>query len=239
MSEKYLHDCWYCDEPVILEASTFKNRIFHTECFDAYRHEKEKEKEEYVRLKIELMYERSLRMLEKQDGVCLADYKEAAEAVRNLARKDTTKFDSSHEMTAAMELINNRIKTKLQHSVGRKKIDMLLPDLKVALEIDGHLHQFRIGKDSERDIEILNTLNEMENGWEIIRIPTKFIEVNVKKLVPAIKALYNEKQSLRMDNGGFIPSYYSRHNLSAQLQALEGVRDKTKSTYEYADMHTF
>lgn len=232
MSGSYLKECWYCDEMVVLNVPSLKNRIFHDECFDDYQKEKEKEKEEYVRLKIEVMYERSLRMLEKQEGVCLAEYKEAAEVVRDLARKDTNKFDSSHEMIAAMELINNRISTKVQYSVGRKKVDMLLPDLKVALEIDGHLHQFRIGKDSERDVEILNTLNERESGWEMVRIPTKFIEKNVSKLVPAIKAIHREKQSLRAKNGGFIPSYYSRHNLSAQLQALDGVKDKTKTTYE-------
>lgn len=236
MSEQYLYECWHCNELIVSKSRFSKNRIFHEGCFEEYEKLKEETKNEYIRLKIEVMYERALRMMEKQDNIIMKDYKDASEVVRDLARSNPNKFDSSHEMIAAIELINNRVKTKVQYSVGRKKIDMLLPDLKVALEIDGHLHQFRIGKDSERDIEIMNTLNKEDKGWEVIRIPTKFIENNVIKLIPAVKQLYRERQKLRKENGGFIPSYYSRHNLSAQLKVLESVSDKTKESFCEVDM---
>lgn len=230
MRKMYMAECWYCNEPVMKPAKNTDVRTYHEDCFKLYMQEKEETNQEYAKLKIEVMFERALRMMEKQGHIRVDDYKEAAEAVHELALRDTTKFDSSHEMIAVMELINNKIKVKVQYRVNRRKIDVLIPELKVALEIDGHLHKFRIGKDSERDIEILNELNKESAGWEVIRIPTKYIEKRVDKLIPAIKALYSEKQKLRAENGGYIPSYYSRHNQSNQLKALEGIYDKSKYT---------
>lgn len=235
MEKRYLFECWYCGEYVPKIVAKPHNRVFHEECEEKFLKEKEDTKQEYVRLKVEVMYERALRMLEKQNRLSLSEYKEAAEAVHGLAKKQPSKFASSHEMVAAMELIRNEVRTRVQHPVGRRKVDMVLPEFKVALEIDGGLHKFRIGKDSARDIEILNTLNENEVGWEMVRIPTKFIETNIKGLIPAIKTLHKEKQDLRRKNNGFIPSYYSRHNASAQLQALEKVDDDTKEQFALRD----
>lgn len=232
MSEQYIRECWYCNEPVVEEGRYPRNRSFHEECEELYLKEKEETKNEYIRLKVEVMFERAMRMIEKQAGVSVNEYKEAADAVHELAKKDTNKFASSHEMVATMQLIKNRIKTKVQYPVNRRRVDMLLPDLKIALEIDGHLHRFRIGKDSDRDIEIMNKLNENDRGWEIIRVPTKEIEENLNNLIPSVKQLYKERQDLRRKHGGFLPSYYSAHNRSSHLKALEGVRDKSKYTLE-------
>lgn len=241
----YLYDCWYCGEIVFDNdhkngkenywGKTIQNRAFHEECKVKYKKEKEEKKEEYVRLKIEVMFERALRMMEKQDGFKINEYKEAAEVIIEVARKDSNKFASSHEMMAAMELIKHRYLTKVQYKVLQKRVDMVIPELKVALEIDGHLHKFVIGKDSERDVIILNELNKEEKGWEIIRIPSKSIENDLNNLIPTIKGVYEEKQKLRAKHNGFIPSYYSRNNLSSHLKALQGVSDKTKNSYRDAE----
>lgn len=228
MEKSYLHECWYCNEYIVESGPYPKERSFHEECKERYLIEKEETKTEYIRLKVEVMFERALRTIEKQDYGSISEYKEAADAVHELAQRDSNKFASSHEMVAAMELIRNRVKTKVQYPINRRRVDMLLPELKVALEIDGNLHKFRIGKDSDRDIEIMNYLNENDNGWEVIRIPTIFIEKNITKLVPSIKQLYKERQELRRKHNGFLPSYYSSHNRSSQLKALEGINDKTK-----------
>ena len=236
-------ECWFCGESLIVEdkpvemnffGKYIEERNFHEDCKPLYRKRRDEIKEEYIRLKIEVMFERALRMMEKQDGFHINDYKEASEVVGELARKDPKKFDSSHEMMAAMELINNRIHTKVQYPLNKRRIDMLLPSLKVALEIDGVHHNFIIGKDSDRDIEILNELNKNDKGWEIVRIPTKIIEKNLKELIPTIRHIYKEKQDLRRRNGGFIPSYYSRTNLSAHLKAVQGVNDPTVNSYRDA-----
>lgn len=221
-------NCWHCGEPTIARSDKGTLRCFCDTCTNKHSEQVENNKNEYVRLKIEVMFERALRMMEKSGRVSINQYYEAAEAVHDLARKEPNKFDSSHEMMAVMELLKNRIRCKVQFKVNNRRVDILLPDLKVALEIDGALHKFRIGKDSERDIEILNALNKDDSGWEIVRIPTKFIENNLPRLLKAIKAISKEKRELRAKNGGFIPSYYSRHNALAQIKALEDVDDYTK-----------
>lgn len=208
----YLFDCWYCGENVVKTYHDPSNRVFCETCRDEYQAEKEKTLEEYVALKIEVMYERSLRYMEKQI-LSMHMYKEAAETVRDFAREDPNRFGSSHEMMAAMELIRQEIPIKMQYKVKRHRIDILIPSLKVALEIDGYMHQYKVLKDSVRDVDLIN---EFGVGWEVIRIPTKHIEQNIKQLVPAIKALYKEKQLLRKKNGGFIPNNFSKRDFELQ-----------------------
>lgn len=208
----YLFDCWYCGENVVKTFNDPSNRVFCETCKEDYLREKEETLEKYVALKIEVMYERSLRYMEKQ-LLSMHKYKEAAESVIEFAKGDPNRFASSHEMMAAMELIRNEIPIKMQYKVKRHRIDILIPSLKVALEIDGYMHQYKILKDSVRDVDLVN---EFGVGWEVIRIPTKHIEQNLKQLVPAIKALYKEKQKLRKKNGGFIPTYFSKRDQELQ-----------------------
>ncbi|KYD23275.1 hypothetical protein B4109_3201 [Geobacillus stearothermophilus] len=71
------------------------------------------------------------------------------------------------------------------------------------------MHDYSKLKDSKRDVKIIN---ELGTGWEVVRIPTKYIEQNVKMLVPAIKEIYSYKQKLRKENSGFIPSSFSERD---------------------------
>ena len=216
--------CWYCGNDIEHEYEKPHNRLFHPECYQKFQIERDKQLNEYLKLKTEIMYERALRDMEKQDHICLADYYDEAQLVHDMAIADFNKFQSSDEMMTAMELVRMRVKAKVQFKLGRRRIDFLLPELKVALEIDGSLHKFKVVKDSQREIEILNKLNENDSGWDVIRIPTELIEQNLTKLVPAIKALYKKRQQLRKDNSGFIPLYWSRTNTMSQALA---VNDKT------------
>lgn len=210
--KNYLFECWNCNEWVVKDIKTPNLRVYCEGCQQEYDNKYQKIKQEYVALKIEMMYERSLRILEKQEA-CLADYKEAAEAVLYFAREDTSKFQSAPEMIATMELIRNGIKVKPQYKIHRHVIDILIPSMKVGLEIDGYNHKFQVLKDSHRDIQLIEELGQ---GWEIVRIPTKYIESNVKQLVPAIKRLYKEKQEIRSKNNGFIPMNYSERDKAIQ-----------------------
>lgn len=208
----YLFDCWYCGEIVVDSYKDPNNRVFCDMCKEDYLKEKEETLNKYIALKIEVMYERALRYMEKQ-LLSMHKYKEAAETVFEFAKEDPNRFGSSHEMMAAMELIRNEIPIKMQYKVKRHRIDILIPSLKVALEIDGYMHQYKVLKDSVRDVDLIN---EFGTGWEVIRIPTKHIEQNLKQLVPAIKALYKEKQKLRSKNGGFIPTNFSKRDYELQ-----------------------
>ncbi|KRN03210.1 hypothetical protein FD00_GL000552 [Liquorilactobacillus mali KCTC 3596 = DSM 20444] len=132
---------------------------------------------------------------------------------------------------AAIELVHERIKSKTQFKIGRRRVDFLIPSLHVALEIDGKLHEFKVVKDSNREIEIMKNLNKQMGGsWEVIRIPTKYIETNIKQLGKAIAALYNSRQSERKKNNGFLPTNWSKTNKIAQINALSNIEDQTKET---------
>ena len=201
----HYYPCWGCDTPVRSYSSEPQLRPFCPDCKEEFAINKEETLKKYVILKTRVMHERAIRFIEKQN--CnIAMYKEPAEVVLEFALASPEKFGSSHEMMAAMELIRNEVKIKLQHKISKHRVDIFIPDMKVVLEVDGYMHVTRTLKDSKRDVTILN---ELGAGWEVVRIPTKHLETNLKQLVPAIKAVYKEKQELRRKHGGFIPTYFS------------------------------
>lgn len=216
--ESYYFPCWGCEIPVRSLVKTPKLRVFCPDCKEDYLSEKEDTLKQYILLKMKVMHERALRFLEKQ-LCCLADYKDASEVVLEFALGDPEKFGSSHEMMAAMELIRHEIKIKLQQKVGKHRVDILIPSMKAVLEIDGYMHQHSQVKDSKRDVEVQN---ELGVGWEVIRIPTKHIEKNVGRLIPAIKEMHNYKQQLRVKHNGFLPTGFSEREKQHHLKILKG-----------------
>ena len=180
---------WYCEE-----------------CYSRIATERKDDRLEYVRLKKKLMYERAVRMLEKQ-SVDLYEYKAALEKVSAYSDQNRDAFDSADEMVAAAVLIKNGFKIKVQHKVAGYSLDFYIPSLKIVLEIDGIFHKYSTKRDSKRDLKIRQ---ELGSDVEVIRIDTKFIEQNAKMLVEAIKTLYEERQKLRSQNFGLLPEWYKK-----------------------------
>ena len=215
--------CWRCGS---YHNGGYKpQRSYCEDCADKYKEEDKKMMQQYAELKTRVMWRRAVNDIEKQ-SVFMDEYYDEAQAVLEMALNDTAKFQSSQEMMVAMELVRNRIKTKVQHKILRYRVDFLIPDWKVVLEVDGKLHDYKIKKDSDRDVAILTELNKSDSGWEIIRIPTKHIDSNLKQLIPAIKALYNERQRLRRKHGGFLPTYYSKHDTAQQMKVIRSLNTK-------------
>lgn len=181
-------------------------RCYCDECFTRVVEERKADRDNYVRLKKKLMFERAVRLLERQD-VDLYEYKEALEVVRKYSSENLNMFDSADEMVAAAVLIKNGKKIKTQHKVGAYRVDFYIPSMKIVLEIDGDRHKYSKKRDSERDIKIRQELGQ---DVEIIRIDTKYIEANAKMLVEAIKTLREERQKLRSKNFGYLPEWYKR-----------------------------
>ncbi|GIQ62143.1 hypothetical protein PACILC2_07110 [Paenibacillus cisolokensis] len=202
---KVYYPCWNCGKKVEVEQRTITYRAFCEQCEKEYNEKKASDLKEYVRLKTIIMHERAMRILEKQKAEVYL-YKEASEAVLEFAMQPGEKFSSSHEMVAAMELIRNHFKVKTQQSVGNYRVDFMLPELHVVLEVDGHLHKHSLVKDNERDIEIRKILGA---EWEVVRISTKNIEENIDKLTDAIQAIANYKREVRRKHNGIIPEWYS------------------------------
>lgn len=95
-------------------------------------------------------------------------------------------YQSTEEIMVAMELIRRKVTAYHQVKVLNYHVDFLLPKLKVVLEIDGTIFhgKEKKGFDSLRDELICGVLGE---GWEVIRISTDNINMNVTRLMTAIK----------------------------------------------------
>lgn len=237
-----VYNCWRCGAPVPVDEleddrrTLDGTRAYHSDCYALEQADRDRQKSDYLALKAEVMFERALHIMERQPKLNINNYYDEVQAVHEIVQADPLKFQSSDEMMVAIELVHRRIRAKPQFQIGRRRVDFLLPHLYVVLEVDGTLHKFKIKKDSQRDIEIMDALHKEGGNWEIVRVPTDLIEQNLRALVPAIKAVYNKRQKLRRENGGFIPPYWSQTSREQQLIVLDGVDDDTKKNlYPYMD----
>jgi very-short-patch-repair endonuclease len=104
-------------------------------------------------------------------------------------------FGSTEEMMAALVLIKDKIKLKHQYKIGRNKVDFLLPDYKIVLEIDGELYHGieNKKKDDKRDKKILGVLG---SEWDVLRIKTKDVNSKAYKITDAVKRYKTLKNTL-------------------------------------------
>lgn len=178
-SEKYIE--WM---PKTKEPTTWY-RCYCDECYEKLQEAEKEEMRQYVYLKKRMMFKRACNLLEKQN-IDMYKYKEAIDVVEEHMKNHPDKYDSSYETIAAIVLVQNHIMTKMQYRIGKYQVDFLLPELGIVLEIDGERHKYTKCKDSRRDEEIKQALGY---GWEIIRIKTDYLDMNASKLVKAIKAV--------------------------------------------------
>ena len=122
----------------------------------------------------------------------MANYNKAIHIVRQGFDKSLW-YQSTEEIMVALELVKKDIKVHHQVRVFDYRVDFVLPDLKVALEIDGAIYHKDNKKETIRDEIITNKLGK---GYELIHISTDNINKNITKLLPAIRAvLRNRKKS--------------------------------------------
>lgn len=103
-------------------------------------------------------------------------------------------YQSTEEIMVALELIHRDVKAFHQVKVFDYSVDFILPDMKVALEIDGKIYHGKDRLDYERirDEVISNKLGE---DWEIIRISTDNINKNVTRLIVGINAVLKRRKN--------------------------------------------
>lgn len=174
-----------------VEYETPNFRKYCKECRDLIAERDAEENRLYIKLKKKRMLNKACFLLEKQD-VPMYDYKEAIEVVKEVAEECPDKFDSSYEMIAAIVLVHNHIYSKMQYKIGHYQVDFLLPEIGVVLEIDGDRHRYSKGKDKKRDAFIKN---ELGYGWDIIRIPTTYLDKQAVKLVQAIERVIDYRET--------------------------------------------
>lgn len=107
-------------------------------------------------------------------------------------------FQSTEEIMTALELLKKGYKIHHQVPILGYKVDFLIPDLKVVLEVDGDIfHQHKKATDAERDALIRS---KMGDDWNVVRIKTSLINKNITRLVPAIKAVVNYRKKNQLSS---------------------------------------
>ncbi len=203
------HICWYCGKEVELEYEP-QRRVFCTECFEKFQKEHEEKVQKYIKLKEEVMYDTALRNMEKA-GLYMYEYQESARKMKKLMGEKTGVFRSSDELITAIVLDEYNYDFKINYRVDKYYVDFYIPELKVCLEVDGRLHEYSVKKDSIRDIDIRNYLGL---DWEILRIPTKYIEKDPSKIPDILIKMRKEKRRIRKENRGILPEHYSKRERS-------------------------
>jgi very-short-patch-repair endonuclease len=177
-------------------------RNFCDECLIEKKKEHDDKVLQYLQLKNELALERAItRFEEHRDGIHKFNeyYKPAIEAVNEFMKENPETLASTEEIITAIALIAEEIHIKCQYKIGKYRVDFLLPELKAVLEIDGYYHKGAELKDTKRDLKILSMLGE---GWEIIRIPTEWVNRAPCQLVDIIFNEYHRKREYRKYIGG-------------------------------------
>ncbi len=211
--------CWGCGEFITTKTN---KRAWCEKCFTEKEEKREKDLEMYSALKVKMIFERAMQCLENQDfPLNMVNYKESAEAVCEYATKNKKAFESSFEMVTAIELIRNQVRVKLQQTIAGHRVDMLLPKLKIALEVDGYMHDRQKMKDKEIDIRVRK---ELGPEWEIVRVPTKYLSQNIQQLLPAVKAMKEEMVKARKLNSGILPEMFSSRDKALWKSAKKGLK---------------
>lgn len=211
-----VYKCWGCGKPIQVEDYEPQKRVYCESCEKKHREEHKKLVFDYARLKVQVMLERALRVMETA-RCYMHEYVDIAPKLQQEALEHLERFQSADEFIAALILTSNGYEYEMQKPIGRYKIDFFIPELYVCLEIDGEMHELKLDVDSNRDVAIRQALGEK---WEVIRIPTKYLEQNPEALPDAIEASYKQKKKYRKENCGFLPNSYSRREAAHYKNAM-------------------
>lgn len=218
--------CWRCGKEVIVDTTKRTVRAYCSDCKDKKAKEIEKLTNDYLVLRSKVMFENAMKCLEKQN-IDMDYYREACDVIKELVDSKPSMFDSMNEITACIQLINDEVEIKPQYKIKNYRVDILLPTLKVALELDGqsHIGANKVLYDAKRDIDIIN---ELGNGWEVIRVKNSFIEKKISCLLEAIKAEYKQRKLYREHYNGILPDNYSDYT-KALYRDILGISKKNKN----------
>ena len=206
MEETY--KCWRCGKEISLRYEP-RERVYCDECWTKEQQEHKELVQKYAELKIKVMHDNALRIMEKSNKCYMHEYAESAKRILHKALENTENFMSSHEMVVAIILDNYGFQYETNYKILNYRVDFYLPEFCACLEVDGAQHSHKLEYDSRRDNELRNALGK---EWEIVRIKTGYIEENPEKIIDAVEALANEKRRLRAKNSGIMPYGFSKRD---------------------------
>lgn len=133
-------------------------------------------------------------------------YEKAIETVKKVLYRPGW-FDSTEEVMVAIELIKSGYRINHQVPLKRYKLDFVLRDQKVILEIDGPYHTEKTkAKEQFRDDIAIASFGV---DWEVLRISTYDINQNITMLTKAIEKSVERRRNYRKENGGKLPDWYN------------------------------
>lgn len=123
----------------------------------------------------------------------VADINKYSSAIREVEKNLYHKgwFQSTEEIMTAIQLIHCGYKIYPQTEVFDYRVDFVIPDLKVGLEIDGQ--PFHQKSDAAKSAMRDEVISDKLGGYEMIHIPADDINMNVTRLIPAIKAVLRRR----------------------------------------------
>lgn len=209
--------CWSCGANIVESYGSMDIASLRY-CYPCYRKHAKGYKDtlaEYLKLKNQVQFERAMRIMERA-GTDMTKYKRYACAVEKHSADNYELYKSSDEVVAAVIMLETGIDFEMNYKIGQYIVDMYIPQWETIVEIDGGLHDGKELKDSNRDVKLRQILGQ---EWEVVRIPTKYIEQNPARIPDAIKAIAKEKRELRKKYGGFLPENYSKREAARYKNA--------------------
>ena len=161
-------------------------RLKCSTCRSIQAKQKQRQREEERKNKCLCRIEKSIAFLKKHYDI--KDYEPAIVSIKEKAGKPGW-FQSINEILVALELTRLKIKAKHQASVCNYRVDFLLVDFKVILEVDSLFHNKE--KDQKRDEFIKSKIG---TEWEIIRVDGELLKKNLRRLVPGIKSVLTRRR---------------------------------------------
>ena len=225
MLEKLTTKCWECDKPIT--RSTYDKdpgrylRYYCEECGAKALAKQEQDNETYRLLGIDRSIERAIEMIEK-NKINPIVYREYLREIREMMVKKEVRFDSSHEIVVACELMKNKIPVDFGFTIKRYRPDFTLHSLKIILEVDGINHAMKVERDKRRDEEIIA---ELGSEWEIVHFPTVFVEKHLDKMAYGVQNAADKQRMTRL-----------KYGLSRKNEFTDGLKEyNSKMLKEYAN----
>lgn len=127
-----------------------------------------------IQTKAEIKFDKAVqKMFEKRD-----DKEKYNKAIR-LAKTRCELYGSVPEIFVAIELLHQGYKIIPQQKVAKYRLDFVIPDKRVVIEVDGKIFHSDQAKEAEKDFVVKNNLGA---GWRILHIPTDYITKDMMKV---------------------------------------------------------
>lgn len=201
----YYPRCQYCGKEVMSLGYIRNNKYSCKECkLENYLSDKETRACNNKDAK-DRKFDNAIKRIEQHAGD-ITKYSKAISTIKSYLYRDGW-FDSTEEIMVAIELCKRKIKFHHQVKFGRYRVDFLLPEEKIILEVDGVLFHTERTREKEKFRDNLIILN-LGAEWEVIRITDTDLNKNITRLVPAIKKVMEKRKKLREKNDGILPNWY-------------------------------